>query len=131
MDKIETILIVDDDQTSSFVTKTILKKAQIATHMVTVHSGREALETVKEFSVNHKKLPEIILLDLNMPEMDGFEFLEELAQQQHMNLSHTKVFVLTSSVDPQDKEKAAASPVAVSGYLTKPLTQESLSVILQ
>lgn len=130
MDKIETILIVDDDHISCFVTTNILKRAQIARHIITVHSGLEALEMLIELSVNNKKLPEIILLDLNMLGMDGFEFLEELTQQ-HISLSHTKVFILTNSLHSRDKEKANASPIVISDYLTKPLTQECLSVILQ
>jgi CheY-like chemotaxis protein len=126
VESIETVLLVDDDETSCFLAKRVLKRAQVTNQVVTVHSGREALEKLKEFSVNHKRLPEIILLDLNMPGMDGFEFLDELAQQP-VNLSNTKVFILTSSVNPQDKKKAAAAPITISGYLTKPLTQEVLS----
>ena len=99
--------------------------------MVTVHSGWEALETLKDLSVHQKKLPEIILLDLNMPGMDGFEFLDGTGTAAAGNLSYTKVFIWTSSSHPQDKKKAVASPITISGYLTKPLTQESLSVLFQ
>jgi CheY-like chemotaxis protein len=131
MEPIEVILLIDDNETSCYLAERAIKKGQVADQVVTVHSGWGALEILKELSVNHKKLPEIILLDLNMPGMDGFEFLEELAKQQHINLSHTRIFILTSSAHPQDKKKAAAAPVCVSGFLTKPLTQESLSFFLQ
>ena len=125
---INVVMVVDDDNDWCFVSKMILKKAGICKDIIVANNGREALTKLQTLTGNGEKLPDIIFLDIKMPVMDGFEFLGELSNLPHLDLSKTKIFICSSSLHPKDKEKAWQFPVA--GFLTKPLTQEVLKEIL-
>lgn len=122
-----TIMVVDDDDDYCFVTKIMLRKAGIGKQIIVASDGQEALNKLYEFAATGEKLPSIIFLDLKMPVMDGFDFLEE-ATKSDLNLSQTKIFVTTSSVLPKDKEKASAYPIA--GFISKPLNHDVLRELL-
>jgi CheY-like chemotaxis protein len=120
MDKLNQILLVDDDYVDNFLNKRILENMNLAKEILICVSSTEALEHVK---VNH---PELILLDINMPIMSGLEFLEML--QQHNNFE-CPVVVLTSSNHPGDIAKAAE--LRVSYYLVKPLTEDKVRKMIE
>ncbi|MGV3589679.1 MAG: response regulator [Adhaeribacter sp.] len=128
MQPVNTVLIVDDEDNWCFVIKRILQKAGVGKQIFTANNGLQALETLKAIAATEEKLPELIFLDLKMPVMDGFEFLEEATQLAELNLSQTRIFILTSSFLPKDKERANGYPI--SGFISKPLTQEILTDIL-
>lgn len=117
------VLIVEDDQLISFLQKTLLRKNKITDNPLEFGNGKKALDFLLSECTSNKYL---ILLDLNMPEMNGWEFLDKL-QKLDIALS-TKVVVVTSSTDLNDRNKAKMYPV-VSGYLEKPL--QDLSLIFQ
>ncbi|WP_051359642.1 response regulator [Adhaeribacter aquaticus] len=125
---IDTILIVDDDETCCFVAKRILQKYGFGQQIITVHNGLEALLKLQTIATKGEKLPELIFLDIKMPIMNGFEFLEEVTQITELNLSQTKIYVCTSSNHSKDKEQASLFPIA--GFITKPLTADVLVDIL-
>lgn len=119
------VLVVDDDDNWIFVSKLILKKAGIGEEVLTARNGLDALTKLKNLgAVSPKNLPDLIFLDIRMPVMDGFEFLEEAIKPHGLDLSHTKIYMCSSSLNPHDQERASLFPV--SGFLTKPLTKESL-----
>ncbi|ALJ01118.1 hypothetical protein DC20_01510 [Rufibacter tibetensis] len=123
-------MVVDDDENWIFVSKILLKKAGIGKEIITAKNGLEAITKLKDLvAAEDKKLPDIIFLDIRMPVMDGFEFLEETTKTEALNLSQTKVYICSSSLSPGDQERAALYPVA--GFLTKPLTKEVLQEILR
>lgn len=121
-------MVVDDDDDYCFLTKKILQRAGAGKEIVTASNGLEALKKLQEISASGEKMPAFIFLDLKMPIMDGFEFLEEAAKPGGPDLSQTKVYLTTSSVLPKDRERAVNSPIA--GFLIKPLTQHVLKGIL-
>jgi CheY-like chemotaxis protein len=123
-----TIMVVDDDDDYCFVTKIMLKKAGVGKKIIVASDGLEALNKLQGIAASGGKLPAIIFLDLKMPVMDGFEFLEEATKSSGLNLSQTKIFVTTSSVLPKDKEKALTYTIA--GFVSKPLNQDVLRDIL-
>jgi CheY-like chemotaxis protein len=128
MKKLYKTLVVDDD-TSLFLTKIILDAAGIAQSVYTAEHGRQALEMIERSCMNDYQgedacCPELILLDINMPVMNGFEFLEALHERWGLNPEITKIFLLTSSTNSRDVEKASQYPL--TGYLEKPLTLEKL-----
>lgn len=122
-----TVMVVDDDEDYCFVTKKILRKAGIE-KIVTASNGLEALKKLRKISTSGDKLPGLIFLDLNMPIMNGFEFLEEERKSDELDLGQTRIFITTSSVLPKDKERANNYPI--DGFISKPLTQQVLGEIL-
>lgn len=123
-----TFMVVDDDLDYLFITEILLKKSGVVKQIITASNGLEALEKLREIAAAGEKNPAIIFLDLKMPVMDGFEFLEEITSSSELDLSQTKIFVTTSSVLPKDKEKAFTYSIA--GFVPKPLNQDILKEVL-
>lgn len=113
MDK-KIILLVEDDQLDVISVERSLNKLDQNFELFTAYNGIEALEILKE---NPKNLPDIILLDLNMPKMNGIEFLKVLkSDERYKNIN---VFIMTTSGEETDRRTAEG--LGISGYLIKPL----------
>jgi CheY-like chemotaxis protein len=118
---IESILLVDDDEINNFLNAMIIEETDLAHNIKTYTSAEKALQYLKESVKNKKKdLPELILLDVNMPEMDGWDFLEEYKKIIGTNLKRTKLMMLSSSMHERDVSKAKSYKFVVD-YLPKPL----------
>lgn len=120
------ILIVDDDTTAQFLMKRVIKKVMQEKPILTANNGEEALVVLNQVCAT-EGCPELILLDINMPLMDGFEFLSAL-QTSSLAVLPLRIVMLTSSVNPQDVERAKTYPL--EGYLQKPLTEDKLRTII-
>ncbi|MES2731289.1 MAG: response regulator [Bacteroidota bacterium] len=121
MKKLKNILLIDDDSISNILTKLHLQRLDITEEVQIVTNGQEGLDYLKK-----QCSPELILLDINMPVMDGFEFLEQFVD---LPLTDKPIIVMyTSSSDPKDIKKAESFHVA--GYINKPFTREKLYAIL-
>nr|WP_297784696.1 response regulator [uncultured Allomuricauda sp.] len=103
MKKVSCIFIVDDDPITVFGIKKMLKSAASCDDIQIFQNGQEAFEAVKKRKEQGKVIPEVIFLDINMPIMDGWEFLEELIALD-IN-EHIVVNMITSSIDPMDYNK--------------------------
>ncbi|MBD3637597.1 MAG: response regulator [Crocinitomicaceae bacterium] len=114
------ILLVEDNETTNFISKILLKNAGIE-NVDEVHNGVEACEYLKS------TCPDIIFLDLNMPIMDGWEFLDEKESKALCN--DAKIYLLTSSLHPNDKRKAQ-NYSCITSYIEKPLTKEKIADIM-
>ena len=110
------VLIVEDDKMMSFLHQEIVKNKGLSDDPQAFLNGRDALQFLLARDAEEKA--SVILLDLNMPVMNGWQFLDELGKRDIR--SETSVFVVTSSVDRADREKAANYDV-VEDYLVKPL----------
>lgn len=117
------IFIIDDNQIDLLISRKLLLKNNAS---LDVREYAQAQQALTEITSQPDK-PDIILLDLNMPEMDGWDFLEALKSAE-IN-SDLKVYVLTSSLDDRDRTKAKEYAV-VEGYLTKPLNDSVIQGIL-
>ncbi|MDO1451100.1 response regulator [Rhodocytophaga aerolata] len=133
MKQLDKILIVDDDQTSTYLVKSLLEDLQVASHIATATNGKEALDYIdahcKGAAKAHQQAsanfcPELILLDINMPVMNGFEFLEECKQRHCFKDHQVKVVMLSSSAAQIDIQQAKV--YQVSEYIVKPLTEEKI-----
>jgi CheY-like chemotaxis protein len=130
MKKLQSVLLIDDDFASNYLTRAIIQDMDITEEIYTTTNGEEALHFMKENCLStDTSCPELILLDVNMPIMDGFEFLEELHKMETLKNEHTTIVMLTTSSNQRDTEKARKYKVAC--YLEKPLTEESIRTVLQ
>ncbi|UOQ64391.1 response regulator [Hymenobacter volaticus] len=123
MDKLPSILLVDDDSTTNFLNELLLKSLGVADQLLIAQNGREALTTLNQAS------PSLIQLDVNMPVMNGIEFLESYVQLPQEQRQAIVVVMLTTSLHSRDLERVQELPIA--GLVNKPLTKEKVDTILQ
>lgn len=126
--KIDIACIVDDDPIYVFATKKVMRMAGFCESFLVFKNGKEALESLSAIVLEGSKMPEVILLDLNMPVMDGWQFLDEFTQIQPPQ--KITIYIVTSSINPEDVERAKAYE-DVANYIVKPVSEKSLYDILE
>lgn len=119
--------LIDDDPVSIFTVKTMVKKVSPETEFSSFTEADYALEEIVE-EIQKGSVPDILFVDINMPIMDGWDFLKELEAYAD-SLKDTKIFVLSSSVNPADRDRAENCQM-VTGYIIKPITREYLSTLI-
>ncbi|NER09968.1 Response regulator receiver domain-containing protein [Muriicola jejuensis] len=129
MNKIRIAGIVDDDPIVIFGMKLMLKQvdADLQTHVW--NNGQEAIEGLKALVENGKPLPDVIFLDLTMPIMDGWDFLDALQKATLPGKEKMRIFVLSSSINPVDRERALENKEVID-FIVKPLKEARLKEIL-
>ncbi|MCW3117772.1 MAG: response regulator [Chitinophagaceae bacterium] len=127
--KINCILLIDDNWDDNFYHERVIKKSDAANTVIKKQSGMDALEYLKSKKDHPDTHPDLIFLDINMPGMNGWEFLEEYNKLDKQFQSHSIVVMLTTSGNPDDKTKAKLFN-GVSDFKTKPLTQKMLEEII-
>ena len=134
MKKINCILLIDDNSADNYYHEYILKDAGLCSHIKVAVNGIEALSYLKNSWQNAPSeefpRPDILFLDINMPRMNGFEFLEEYMKLDDGLKCSTRVVMLTSSPDPDERNKALAFK-DVKEYHVKPLSIEMLHEIIE
>ncbi len=123
-------MLVDDNPDDNFIHERVIKKNMSNTQVITKSSGLEALEYLKAKAAHNESHPDLIFLDINMPGMNGWEFLEEYKKLNKEFQSRVIVVMLTTSDDPEDKAKAIELGVPFD-FKTKPLTKEMLEYVLE
>jgi len=125
------VLLVDDDKIFNFINTQMLKQTGIATEIHTALNGKQAIDYLTDSYRETSSVPDVILLDLNMPIMDGFDFLKafKIMSLPDKEKEHVNIIVITSSENQQDIERAR--DMGVNHYLTKPLSAESLKHALE
>ena len=127
--KFRNILLIDDDNSSNFFHKRLLtKKTDFAENVIVANDGKEGIELLKKNKNGEGITPDIIFLDINMPVMDGWDFLEEYEKLAPELKAKTVVIMLTSSLNPDDRDKAL-SYEDVNAMYNKLLNQEILNDI--
>jgi CheY-like chemotaxis protein len=124
-----TILLVDDDDALNYLHQRLLDISEFGNPVVTVENGKDALVAFNEMnnSLTNNDLV-TIFLDINMPIMDGWEFLKELKNiKQNISFKY-QIFMLSSSINPDDIEKAGDDSL-VTKYIAKPLSLDLLEDI--
>ncbi len=123
-------MLIDDSEHDNFFHERVIRKADASKEVVVFQSARKGLDFLRTRDDHNDMHPELIFLDVNMPGMDGWEFLVEYAKLEERFRSQVVVIMLSHSENPEDATKAQASGVAAE-FRTKPLTEELLAEILQ
>lgn len=126
------IMLLDDDDLVNFINQKVMETCNFAKNIYINTSAKSALEFIKNLcqlcNESHCILPQVIFIDINMPLMDGFQFIKLFQNINHPALSTIKLVILTSSVHDIDKAKAKEMGDNIV-FLNKPLTTEMLSTI--
>lgn len=126
-------MLIDDNELDNFINLKVIESANFARHTYTNTSGPSALEflrniTVLENATQSKLFPDVIFIDINMPLMDGFQFLNNLIKRDGNVIMQSKLVILTTSLNPDDRNKAARISDKII-FLNKPLTEKMLGQI--
>ncbi|WP_345949776.1 MULTISPECIES: response regulator [unclassified Mucilaginibacter] len=117
----KTCLLIDDNYIDNFVTRRILESSHFAETIIVQQSATDAITAIREGSLK----PDVIFLDLRMPLMNGFEFLQEYDKLKEQDKTAAKIFMLSSSLDPVDVKRSDQNKY-ITQFIHKPLTQKIL-----
>lgn len=132
---INKVLCIDDDKITLVLCEMVIQKAKFANEVKTAANGKEGLTWFSNFFNDRKNgiktdPPTLIFLDLNMPVMNGWDFLEEYLMKYADRLPETKVVILSSTVNPEDFSRANRYDIVID-FINKPLTVEGLLELME
>lgn len=127
MQEIHNVCIIDDDPIFVFGLQRFLKIAHLGEDFIHYANGKIAIEGLERYREENKKMPDLILVDLNMPVMDGWQFLENY--KQTLETEGQLVFIISSSIDPADLKRAKAFSF-IKEFIYKPITSEKLKELV-
>jgi CheY-like chemotaxis protein len=122
------IWVVDDDAIYQIIVKKIIEKSATFSSVSTFQDGDIAINSLKNTIEHNKALPDVILLDINMPQMDGWEFMKEMSLIKAQLQKKIAIYIVSSSIANEDKEKSKTFP-DILGYLSKPVVLNDLLMI--
>ena len=123
------ILLIDDDDISSFIVNVSLQKRGVPLEKIHIAlGGQKALNILTDWYATSKMVPDVILIDLNMPEMNGFEFIEAFNKLDLARTNRTRLIIVTSSDDDVDKKRA--KDLGIMHFITKPVSPADICEIL-
>jgi CheY-like chemotaxis protein len=130
MKTLKNIALVDDDLVYTFLSKKAIESSNLAERIDVFGNGKDAIDFIKENISNPDLMPDIIFLDISMPVMDGWQFLEEFTLLEPEIGKIIRIYVCSSSISPNDVAKVK-SISAVSDYIIKPIAKEKLLALLK
>ena len=125
MSQFSIVGIVEDNPIDIFINTKVIEQTNLCDELVTYNSAREALASLAKNQASQTPNPELILLDIRMPDMDGFDFLDAFMKLPDAVQQNCKIIMLSSSIDDADESKAR-SYAAVCDFVCKPLTREKI-----
>jgi len=117
------VWLIDDDEVFVFLTKKLIAQTEQAVILETYINGQEAIDRLREISADESALPDLVLLDLNMPVMDGWEFLNAFQEVKFSAPDKIHLYIVTSSISPYEVERAKQIP-AVQEFIVKPMVKQ-------
>ena len=132
--KLTCVLLIDDDEPTNFMSNMILEEANCANHIQIMQSAKKALDYLSvTFNPSEDQpaqpYPELIFLDINMPAMNGWEFLDHYSQLKQPHDQKPVIIMLTTSINPDDQLKAEKTPW-IDGFENKPLTSNMVEKVI-
>lgn len=128
MQQLDCIILVDDDEVTNYVHESVIEDADVTKDVLVAEDGQKALNLLQELETKGADCPNLIFLDINMPVMNGFEFLDAYQQMKGQFKQPVIIVMFTSSLNTQDVARAQAAGVA--DFLDKPLTAGKLNDVL-
>ncbi len=125
-EKLESILLLDDNPATNYIHRKFIEKVNCAEKVLDFQNGYEALKYIRD---NPQYPPDLIFVDINMPIMDAWEFLEEFEKLDEKQRQKSKVFVLTTSLSPRDVEKAGEIEF-IEDVMIKPLSTDDIERLM-
>jgi CheY-like chemotaxis protein len=126
------VMLLDDNELDNFINEKIIEASHFSEKVYLTSSGKSALEFLNNLAVSGKDAepiyPEAIFIDINMPMMDGFQFIDNLKSVTGDKIKDCKLIILTSSIYPEDRAKALNISKDIT-FLNKPLTEEMLNTL--
>lgn len=120
------VICIDDDPITLMLCKKVMERVEFASEINTLQNGEEAIKLFEDNEkIDTKNAPNIVFIDLNMPVMNGWEFLDEYLKREYQKKFKTHFIVLSSTIDPKDVEKSKSYPMVVD-FLSKPITKTML-----
>jgi CheY-like chemotaxis protein len=119
------ILLIDDNRATNFLHQTLIEELDMAQQVTVVQNGKEGLSFLEEHQ-QANSFPELIFVDINMPVMDGYEFLDIYQTRRYNQIKHSLVIILTTSSNPRDTDKVKQLNLPYVHYYVKPLKEEDL-----
>ena len=130
-DKPVSVLLIDDDEINNFISIKLIKKALLNTEIMACLNGKFAIEQLADIQrKDPEKMPDYILLDINMPIMNGWEFLDEYKRLNIDPQGKSKIYIISSSVFSNDINKAKSYPL-VKDFISKPLNVEKIKELFE
>jgi CheY-like chemotaxis protein len=123
-------LLVDDDSIFNFLHTEVIKTVDSSAQIDLFNSSAEGLQFLQDALNGKHEMPHFLFLDIRMPEMDGFEYLDELMKYPLEKFKDLRIYVLSSSLAERDKDKSLSYPI-VTGFIEKTLTIEKLKGIIE
>lgn len=123
------ILIIDDHLVDVFITSKIIESTQFAKKVLEYNSPFMALDYLRKNETEPEWIPDLIMLDINMPLVDGFRFMDEFAKLGENVRKKTRIVFLSSSLNPSEIERAEINPYVLK-FITKPLTADKLKQLM-
>lgn len=121
----KTIWVIDDDPIYQIIMKKIILKSGIFSSNFSFSNGKEAIDSLKEIIAKNENFPDIILLDIEMPILDGWAFMEEITVLKPQINAEIQIYICSSSIAIEDKERAKNNK-GILGYMCKPVTLDDL-----
>lgn len=128
--KLKHILLVDDDDACNFFHTHLIEKLELAEEVKAVSNGVEALDFLRTVIDGHYPRPDVIFLDINMPKMNGWDFLEEYEKLEEQQKAQMILIMLSTSFNSEDRDRALAN-VNVKDFANKYLNKDSLYQLLR
>ena len=129
MTKINTIYLVDDDDIFQYLTRKVIEETKKVSQICEFQNGEAAIESIKTAIESKGTLPELILLDLSMLIMDGWDFLDELQRIKPMIHTQIIIYIVSSTISPKDIQKVSTY-AEVKDYVIKPITKQKFNDLL-